>query len=86
MLYSRCAKVCKAMGYRRIITYILASENGASLKASGWHLDEINAGGGDWAKCTRRIVDHEQVSFWDNSPKYPKEKKQRWAKELNGEE
>ena len=36
ILYGACARVAKAMGYRRIITYTLVSEPGTSLKASGW--------------------------------------------------
>lgn len=35
------------MGYRRIQTYILDSESGTSLKASGWRY-EGEAGGGQW--------------------------------------
>ncbi len=35
MLYGAAARAAKAMGYRKIQTYLLASENGASLKASG---------------------------------------------------
>ena len=45
-LYSRCARIAEEMGYKKIITYILASELGSSLKASGWHLETDNAGGG----------------------------------------
>ena len=36
MLYSAAWRAAKAMGYRRLITYTLGSENGASLRASGW--------------------------------------------------
>jgi len=36
MLYSAAWRAARALGYRKLITYILASENGASLKASGW--------------------------------------------------
>ncbi len=35
-LYAAAWNASKAMGYTRGITYILESENGASLKASGW--------------------------------------------------
>ena len=45
-LYSRCARIAEEMGYKKIITYILASELGSSLKASGWHCEADNAGGG----------------------------------------
>ena len=37
-LYGKAARIAKEMGYQKIITYILDSESGASLKASGWHL------------------------------------------------
>ena len=35
-LYSRAARIAKEMGYKRIITYILQSELGTSLKASAF--------------------------------------------------
>ena len=39
MLYGAAWRAAKALGYRRIITYTLKSENGASLRASGWMCD-----------------------------------------------
>jgi hypothetical protein len=36
LLYGAAARACKAMGYVLIQTYILDSEIGTSLKASGW--------------------------------------------------
>lgn len=47
MLYGACARIAKDMGYSKIITYILQSENGASLKASGF-ICEGEAGGEVW--------------------------------------
>lgn len=38
-LYGRAARIAREMGYKRIITYIMDSETGASLKASGWRFD-----------------------------------------------
>ena len=38
MLYGAAWRVVMAMGYRRLITYTLASEAGGSLKGSGWRL------------------------------------------------
>ena len=35
-LYGACVRIAKSMGYVKIITYILESENGASLKASNF--------------------------------------------------
>ncbi len=34
-LYAHCAKICKLMGFNRIITYTLEEESGASLRAIG---------------------------------------------------
>ena len=41
MLYGACIRVAKAMGYKKVITYTLESENGASLKASNFIYDGI---------------------------------------------
>lgn len=46
-LYAACVRVAKEMGYKKIITYILETENGASLKAAGW-LEQGICGGGNW--------------------------------------
>lgn len=47
MLYGACVRVAKAMGYKKVITYILESEDGASVKASNFKFDGI-AGGKKW--------------------------------------
>lgn len=36
MLYGAASRATFALGYGRLITYTLASESGASLRASGW--------------------------------------------------
>lgn len=46
MLYQAAGRVGKAMGYDRIQTYILESESGVSLVASGWRMVAISKGGG----------------------------------------
>lgn len=56
MLYSACWRAARAMGYRRLITYILDTENGASVKAGGFR--EVGlAGGGSWNRDSRPRVD-----------------------------
>ena len=35
-LYGACVRIAKEMGYTKVITYILESENGASVKASNF--------------------------------------------------
>lgn len=84
-LYSRAARIAKEMGYEKIITYILESERGTSLRASGWHCENFNAGGTNWNTPSRpREVMASQLSLFPEKPKYPVgEKKQRWSKQLN---
>lgn len=52
-LYGASARAFFALGYRRIGTYILASESGASLVATGWRLLG-ERGGGQWDRPSRR--------------------------------
>lgn len=52
-LYSRCWRVWAAMGGRRLITYTLTTESGASLRGAGWKVvAECPAGqiGKNWNK------------------------------------
>lgn len=51
-LYSKAARVAKELGYKKIITYILESESGVSLLASGWKLEE-HIKGHNWS-CPSR--------------------------------
>lgn len=56
LLYAACWRTARAMGYRRAITYTLATERGGSLRAAGWRcLGE--AGGGSWNRRARPRVD-----------------------------
>lgn len=83
-LYSKAARIAKEIGYKKIITYILQEELGTSLKASGWHLEAENCGGGSWNTPSRKrdLIDGQLSLFEENKPKYPICKKQRWCKEL----
>ena len=47
MLYGAAWRAAKALGFRRLITYTLPEEGGASLRASGWHCIG-QRGGGTW--------------------------------------
>jgi len=69
MLYGACCRVAKEMGYTKIITYILESENGASLKASGF-ICEGKAGGTHWTGKRNR------------GQEIPSEFKTRWVRIL----
>lgn len=60
MLYSAAWRVAKNLGYKRLITYILNTESGVSLKASNWKcLGE--AGGGSWNNKSRPRVDKHPI-------------------------
>lgn len=55
-LYGAAARACFALGYKRIGTYILKSENGMTLRASGWKLmGEVK--GRSWSCKSRPRVD-----------------------------
>jgi hypothetical protein len=59
-LYSACARIAGEMGYKTIITYILSSEKGTSLRAAGW--DYIGErGGGSWSRPSRGRDDNHPV-------------------------
>ena len=69
MLYGASCRVAKAMGYKKVITYILESENGASLKASNFVCEGV-AGGKHWTGKRNR------------GQSIPDEMKTRWVKTL----
>ena len=56
MLYAAAWRAARAMGYKRLVTSILDSEHGASLKASGWTCVG-QAGGLRWRGKRRPAVD-----------------------------
>ena len=51
-LYGAAARAAFALGFKRIGTYILASETGTTLKAAGWRLIGQTAGG-SWSRPSR---------------------------------
>jgi hypothetical protein len=69
-LYGAAARAAFALGYKRIGTYILASEPGSSLLGTGWRLVG-ERGGGSWSVPSRPRVD-----------KHPLQKKMLFEKEL----
>lgn len=71
-LYGRAARVAKELGYTKIITYILETETGSSLRAAGWTFDGMTRGG-SW-DCPSR----------PRTTTAPTCRKQRWIKDLQG--
>lgn len=58
MLYGAAWKAAKALGFRRIVTYTLPEEGGASLRATGW-MPTFNVGGAKWNNNTRKRAENE---------------------------
>lgn len=68
MLYSAAWRAAQSKGFRRILTYILESESGASLRAAGW-LDIGASPGRSWSVPSRPRRDN-----------HPLGKKRRYGK------
>lgn len=66
ILYAAAWRAARALGWRKLITYTLPEEGGASLRAAGWRLIG-EAGGGSWNVPSRPRVD-----------KHPTQVKFRW--------
>lgn len=73
ILYAAAYRAARAMGYNRVVTYILDTENGSSLKAAGYTC-EGRAGGLEWngAKAPKQ------------ADQYPRQMKTRWVKKKEG--
>ena len=68
-LYGACRRAAFALGYKKLVTYTLASESGQSLKAAGYRVvGEVR--GRSWSCPSRPRVD-----------KHPTEAKLRWEDE-----
>ena len=70
MLYAAAWRAARAMGYHKIITYTLDTENGASLRAAGWNFTGL-AGGKRWTGSRRPAADL-----------YPAQMKYRYEKQI----
>jgi len=62
MLYGAAWRAAKAMGYKKMVTYTLEEEGGASLRASGAKLIG-QAGGGSWNRRSRPRVDKHPIQM-----------------------
>lgn len=69
MLYGASWRAVRALGYRKLVTYTLPQEGGASLRAAGWRCIG-EAGGGTWSRKHRPRVDT-----------HPTQAKLRWEQE-----
>ncbi len=67
MLYRACWRACRAMGYRKVVTYTLRSEAGTSLRAAGWRVvGEVTKRSWDTPSRPRVDRDERQERFrWE---------------------
>ncbi|WP_342049894.1 MULTISPECIES: XF1762 family protein [unclassified Cupriavidus] len=56
MLYAAAWRAARALGYRKLVTYTLREEGGASLRAAGWRV-VAETDGGSWSCPSRPRVD-----------------------------
>ena len=78
MIYGALCRAAKALGYRRAVTYTLASEPGTSLLAAGFTLVAELAPSRGWNQPSRPR--YERDLFGD--ARTPEGPKLRWEKEL----
>lgn len=77
-LYGAACRAAFAMGYRRVVTYTLASEGGVSLLAAGFRVD-AQVEGRAWVHTSGpRALDMPRLF---DSPKMPTGPKVRWVRE-----
>lgn len=84
ILYGACARIAKEMGFYKIQTYILETETGTSLKASGWKC-EGRAGSVSWLhNASERTKERNMYIQMELFPKKkpPEQMKQRWVRQL----
>ena len=74
ILYAAVYRAARAMGYTKVVTYILDTESGVSLKAAGY-VCEGRAGGLEW--------NGERKPKMANQ--YPYQMKTRWVKKIEKE-
>jgi hypothetical protein len=76
-LYAAAIRAARAMGYRRVITYTLPEESGASLKAVGFQFDgvtKLKPNGWNMPGRPRK-----------KPKRYPYCQKIRWIKDMGGD-
>lgn len=74
MLYGACIRAAKALGYRRVFTYKLCSESGASLRAVGFVLDAVLPERAAWVRNDGGRYQEDLFG----EPRRPSEAKERW--------
>lgn len=80
-LYGRCCRVARELGYERIVTYTLASEPGASLRAAGFVKVADLPARKSWSTPSRPRTDTTVTLFGSEAKRDPGPKS-RWERRL----
>lgn len=78
MIYGALARAGKALGYRKVITYTLECEDGASLRAAGFVVEAVIPARASWDVAGQVRV---QTDLFGNDRR-PPGRKLRWGREL----
>ena len=80
-LYGRVIRIARELGYKRIVTYTLASESGSSLKAAGF-VREADVPDANWDKPSRprKVMD---THLFGSESVTPQGAKIRWGRSLS---
>jgi hypothetical protein len=81
MLYGAIRKAATALGYRRVLTYTLQSEIGASLRASGFRATGITQPAEGWMSHPKTALTPGLLAIMQGKEPeqaYPTERKIRW--------
>jgi hypothetical protein len=79
MLYGATVRACRALGFKKVITYTLQKETGASLKASNWKKSAELPATKTWHSPSRPRY---QQDIFGNERR-PADAKIRWEQVLN---
>lgn len=79
MIYGALCRAAKALGFRRVISYTLASESGASLRAAGFEPVAALPPSRGWDQPSRPRI---ELDLFGNH-RTPPEAKVRWERRLN---
>jgi len=78
-LYGAACRAAKALGYKRLLTFTLVSESGASLRGAGWKDDGLATSDITPEGLARNP---HAVAALERGAVYPIEQKRRWVKIL----
>lgn len=81
MIYGALCRVAEGLGYTRVVSYTLATETGATLKASGFHPAATVDARASWSRPKRERPD--QLDLFDRRPRRNPGPKTRWERHLN---